>query len=225
MEMSDFGVSIYDAGNDEVLIPLSFVNRNLNGVDAGRYDKGHILGCVNSRSLKVDRVIGSFPEFYKENPLPFFEFFDYAVNPKDSLIYVNHAPDSLIYCYHYPDKRLYTFGFEPAGINRKYTTGYDKAQEHFQKDISHVGVNTGLYFDPIDEILFRTSLANFNSGKVIMQAYKDNNLILECEMPPYFKLLGRIDDCYYGVRFLPVETVDEEVYFILYRFDRLPERN
>lgn len=58
-----------------------------------------------------------------------------------------------------------------------------------------------------------------------MQAYQNNNLILECEMPAYFKLLGRINDRYYGVRFLPIETDNEEVYFILYSFDKLPLNN
>lgn len=222
MEMSDFGVTFHKINDEEVLIPLSLVNRTLGDVEADRYKKGKTIGSLSASSLKVNALIGSMPDFYRENPLPFFEFFDYAVGSKDSIIYVNHAPDSLIYCYRYPDQLLYTIGYEPEGINRDYTVGYDVTDKDFQNDIQHVGVNTGLYYDPVDNLLFRTSLSDFGSGRIMMQAYRDNNLILECEMPPYFKLLGRYGDRYYGVRFLPVETTGEEVYFILYSFDSLP---
>lgn len=224
MEMSDFGVTLHKMG-DKILIPLSLINRRLDDVEKDRYTKGKLLGSVDISSLKVDKLIGSFPNYYLENPSPYFEFFDYAVNPKDSVIYVNHAPDSLIYCYRYPDQLLYTIGFEPKGINRDYTIGYEVTEEDFKDDIQHVGVNTGMYYDSVDDLLFRTSMSDFKSGRVIMQAYQNNNLILECEMPAYFKLLGRINDRYYGVRFLPIETDNEEVYFILYSFDKLPLNN
>lgn len=222
MEMSDFGISLFETADNKVLIPLSLVNRNLSENESDRYHEGRILGGVDRTTLKVDTLLGSMPDFYLENPMPFFEFFDYAVNPADSLIYVSHAPDSLIYCYRYPDQLLYTFGFEPNGVNRDYTVGYQVTPEDFGKDISHVGVNTGLWYDTVDNLLFRTSMTDFGSGKIILQAYRDNDLVAECEMPPYFKLLGRYGDRYYGVRFLPTETNDERVYFTLYSFGRLP---
>lgn len=222
MEMSDFGVTITDVGNNEVLIPVSLISRHLNGKNINRYKKGHILGLLDKSSLKVKKVFGSLPTYYQEHPLPLFEFFDYAMDHNDSIIYVSHAPDSLIYCYRYPDSLLYTMGFEPQGLHRDFNFGYDPKFEDFRKEIRRASVNTGLYFDTIDNLLFRTSITELESGNSVMQVYKDKDLLAEVKVPPFFKMLGRVGDRYYAVRFRPIETEDEEVQFILYSFDKLP---
>ena len=225
MEMADFGVTITDIGNNEVLIPISLISRHLSGKNINRYKKGHILGLLDKSSLKVKKVFGSLPTYYQDHPLPFFEFFDYVMDHNDSIIYVSHAPDSLIYCYRYPDSLLYTMGFEPQGLHRDFNFGYDPKIEDFRKEIRHASVNTGLYFDTIDNLLFRTSITELESGNSVMQVYKDKDLIAEVKVPPFFKMLGRVNDHYYGVRFRPIETEDVDVYFILYSFDKLPLNN
>jgi hypothetical protein len=221
MQMSDFGVTIDQIDKSTVVLPLSLINRNLDGVKAERYAKGHILGLVDTETLKVKKLIANFPEYYTEKPTPFFEFFDYAVNHKDSLIYVNHAPDSLIYCYNFAGEMVNTIGFEPEGINREYTSSIDATPENFKEDISHVGVNTGLWYDEDENLIFRTSMTDFASGTILMQVYKDNDLIHEVRMPAYFKLLGKYNGKYYGVRFIPVDdgTIAQ---FVLYSF-KLPK--
>lgn len=217
MQMSDFGVSLWQIDDTTMLMPLSLVNRNLSGINGVRYRKGHVLGLVNTVSLAVDGAVGSFPEYYHSNPLPSFEFFDFAVDKGNSRIYVNHAPDSLIYSWNMEYEPVNTIGFEPEDIDRNYTVGFAFPAEAFMKDIQHVGVNTGMYFDEEDGVLLRTSMTDFPTGKVIMQVYKEDDLIHEAVMPPYFKILGKHGGCYYGVRFLPVEDGDSSS-FVFYRF-------
>ncbi|MDE6588123.1 MAG: hypothetical protein K2K40_07280 [Paramuribaculum sp.] len=222
MQMTSFGVSMMDVGDNEVLMPVSIVNRHLDEINSERYNKGHIFGLVDKASLKVKKVFGSKPEYYKDTPVPLFEFFDYTLNPQDSTLFVNHAPDSLIYCYRYPDTLLYTMGFEPQGLHRDFSVvGYEINFDGFKKDIENVSFNTGLYYDTVDDLLFRTSMTDYKSGNSILQIYEGIDLVAEVRVPPFFKMLGRVNDRYYAVRFEPIETTDEKIHFILYSFDKL----
>ena len=216
MEMSDFGLTMYQIDDSTILIPVSLINRNFDKITSERYKSGHILGKANVKSYEITTLTGQFPEFYASNPLPYFEFFDYTIDFSNSRIYASHAPDSLIYCYDYEGNLINTIGYEPAGINRNYTKGFNTSSEIFKKDLSQVGVNTGLYFDENNGLLFRTSMTDFVSGKTIMQIYRENNLVFEKAMPSYLKILGRQGDSYYGVRFLPVDDGNNST-FVLYR--------
>lgn len=216
MEMSDFGLSVNQIADSVILLPLSLINRKVENVTSARYTDARILGKINPETLAVTGLAGRFPEIYKENPMPAFEFFDYTIDCDNSRIYVNHAPDPLIYCYDFNGNVVNSLGFDAEGIDRNYTKGYEPSFETFKKDIAHVGSNTGVYYDSSNGLLFRTSLANFPSGKSIMQIYKDNDLILEQEMPPYFKLLGKSGASYYGVRFLPLDD-GNNAKFTLYK--------
>lgn len=223
LEAIFLGITMMDIGNDELLMPVSIVNRHLDESNADRYLKGHIFGLFDKKSLELKKVFGKFPEYYKDTPLPLFEFFDYAMNRRDSILYVNHAPDSLIYCYRYPDSLLYAMGFEPQGLHRDFSyVGYDINIPAFKKDVYDVSLNTGLYYDPVDELLFRTSVTDYTSGNSVLQIYKGRDLMAEVKVPPFFKMLGRVGNRYYAVRLKPIETDKEEIQFILYSFDKLP---
>lgn len=217
MQMSDFGLTLTQIDDSTVLMPVSLMNRSFDGIEKERYSKGHIFAGINRKDLNVNALYGTFPSCYSAKPLPFFEFFDYAVDSDNGLIYTSHAPDSLIYCHDMHGNAVGTLGFEPEGVNRDYTSGLEVSPEVFKNDISHVGVNTGMYYDNQDGLLFRTSMTDFPTGTVVMQVYKDNNLVLEQAMPSYFKLLGKYSGRYYGVRFIPVDDGNTS-HFVLYRF-------
>lgn len=217
MEMSDLGVKITQVDDTTVMIPLSLIGRHIEKVNNQRYDKAHIFGLVDTKTLKVRSLTGRYPENLKLNPTPHFDFFDYSIDLDNSTIYTSFASDSLIYCNDFQGSILYSFGFEPDGIDRDYTSGYDTTIDDFKNDISHVGVNTGIYFDSQSELVFRTSMTDFASGATRMQIYKDSNLIAEYSMPPYLKVLGKFGENYYGVRFMPSEQ-EEDSHFIIYKF-------
>lgn len=216
MEMTDFGIDLTYLNDSLILLPVSLVNRNLDGISRERYEKGHIFAELNARSMKVERVLGHFPEVYQKKPTPFFEFFQYVMH--NDTLYVNHAVDSLIYVYKYPDHLLYTIGYETHGINRNYTVGYNVEMSNFKSDIQTVGANSGLLYIPENRLLLRTTLKDFKSREVSLQAYSDNNLILEVDMPAFFKLLGFWNGEFCGVKMLPEEDESGKIHFVFYRF-------
>ena len=220
MEMSDFGINMIVLNDTLALMPVSLVNRYLNDISSDRYYKGHILAELNLKTMNVEKVVGNFPMIYRDKPTPFFEYFQYDMS--GDTLYVNHAIDSLIYVYKYPDQLLYTIGFEVENVNRNYTIGYDAKMNIFKEDIKNVGSNIGLSYT--NNILFKTVLESTSSGRTYLQAYKGNDLIMENEMPPFFKFLGYENGIIYGTRMVPLETADEYMYFIFYQY-KLEEKN
>lgn len=222
MEMTDFAMSFVKV-NNKILAPLSIINRNFDDCNSDRYEKGHIFTYFDCNDLKASRPIGRFPLQYIRKPLPYFEFFDFTVDSVSKRIYYTFAPDQMIYEADMQGNPLKAFGFEPTGINRDYTTGYNVDIEAFKADIQKVGVNTGIFFDIDRRLIFRTSLQNFEQGKIILQIYDtDGNLVAEQNMPRYFKMLGRYKDRYYGINLLPLEKGDDQLIYLLYSFDILP---
>ena len=110
--------------------------------------------------MKVVDVFGHFPEIYKVSPTPHLEFFQYAI--EGDRMYVNHTVDSLIYVYQLPDKPLYTIGYECKDIDRDYTVSRKIDNSTlFEKDLQHVGFNTGLRFIPGSDVLCRTYIKSY----------------------------------------------------------------
>lgn len=115
--------------------------------------------------MKVVDVFGHFPEIYKVSSTPHLEFFQYAI--EGDRMYVNHTVDSLIYVYQLPDKPLYTIGYECKDIDRDYTvSGKIDNSTLFEKDLQHVGFNTGLRFIPGSDVLCRTYIKSAKNGGV-----------------------------------------------------------
>lgn len=217
-EFSDLGVSFYLESDSILVFQANIVNRMTDtpgNIDSRRYDEGAIFGRLNLSTMKVESVMGHFPEIYKEKPMPHLESFQYCIS--GDTVYVNHAVDSLIYVYQYPDGLMYTIGYECSGIDRGYTVTQKIDQgETFDNDVEHVGLNSGLMYCKENGILCRTYIKSLESAESGMQLYKDDNLIADLEMPPYFKLLGYYDGDWYGCSLVPHET-QESTSLVLYR--------
>ena len=218
VDFTDFGVSFYLDSDSLLIFPVNVddhVAVRSDRIDNERYEAGAIFGKLNLSTMKVEHVVGRFPEIYKHKPMPHMEFFQYAIS--NGLLYVNHAVDSLIYVYKHPDDLQYTIGYECSGIDRNYTSTKSIDQnESFESDMQHVGFNSGLLFCFENNTLCRTYIKSAETGESGLQIYKNNDLITDVEMPSYFKLLGYKDGYYYGVRLIPIEDLDS-TYLILYR--------
>lgn len=215
MEMIDFGMQYYCMNDSTVLAPVNLIGRYFDDITIERYEKGHILAEIDSKQMKVRKVFGHFPDRYKDEPTPSFEFFQYDIF--NDTLFVNHATDSLIYVYEYPDKLLYTMGYEIPDINRDYTVGLEQDFQILEKDLQKVGVNTGLLYIPELDVLCRTAMKQFATQEVVLQMYSEGNLIFESEMPQLFTLLGYCNDYFYGVRLMPKED-SGNMSFVFYRF-------
>ena len=168
---TDFGVSFYLDSDSTLIFQANIVNRNTKSpedVESDRYTDGAIFGKLDLNTMKVVDVFGHFPEIYKASPTPHLEFFQYAI--EGDRMYVNHTVDSLIYVYQLPDKPLYTIGYECKDIDRDYTVSRKIDNSTlFEKDLQHVGFNTGLRFIPGSDVLCRTYIKSAKNGESGMQ--------------------------------------------------------
>ena len=218
MEMSDFGFRISQINDTTLLLPLSLVWRNLDSSKEDCFKKAHNFGLLNTNTMEVEKVFGSYPKACIDNPSNLMDFFSYDMS--GDTIYYNHATDPLIYVYKYPNTLLYTFGYDAPDVDRNYTKGYNLDYALMEKEISHVGINTGINFVSETNMLFRTMLPGAQVGDFnYLQAYQGNDLVAETKVPNFFKFLGYSAGKYYGVCMAPQEDADgEEVYF-LYAFE------
>lgn len=217
MEMSDFGVTITQIDDSTLMIPLSIVDRDIKGSGADKFEKGHIFGSLNLHTMKIDHVFGHYPQIYTTTPTNLFSFFSYDIS--GDTIYVNHCIDSLIYVYKYPDELLYTMGYECPKIDRNYTKGHNIDFTIFDEDINHVGINTKIFYAKETGMLLRTMWAGKTyDNKYYLQAYKNNDLVAEAEVPMYFTCMHYDKGVYYAVSAYPHERNEKEV-FMLYKFN------
>jgi hypothetical protein len=217
MEMSDFGINMGHLNDSIVILPVNIIKRYTSDgelINKKHYSNGRIFGELNLKTMKIEKVFGRFPEIYKTSPVPHLEFFQYAMDKET--IYVNHAVDSLIYVYKYPETLLYTIGYECNRINRGYKTTKVIDEALFAHDMQRTGINTGLKYIPRTNSLIRTYMTNLVTGESGLQIYKDNDLIGEFEMPPFYIFLGYYNGIYYGVRMVPIED-ESETHFVFYK--------
>ena len=215
---TDFGVSFYLDSDSTLIFQANIVNRNTKSpedVESDRYTDGAIFGKLYLNTMKVVDVFGHFPEIYKTSPTPHLEFFQYAI--AEDKMYVNHTVDSLIYVYQLPDKLLYTMGYECKDIDRNYSVSRKIDNSTlFEKDLQHVGFNTGLRFIPDSDILCRTYIKSAKNGETGMQIYKGHDLVADVAVPAFFNFLGYFDGYYYGSSYIPIEN-DESTTITIYR--------
>ena len=144
MEMTDFGIDIYKTEDNAIVFPLSFVNRNLSEINGERYQKGAIWGKYSLKEKQFKNMLGKYPERYKDNPCPNFEF--YRSSPYGDDFLVCHATDSLIYVYDNTMNAVkYSFGYELKDADRNYTgANYENGADCMRADLKHVSVNASL---------------------------------------------------------------------------------
>lgn len=214
MEMSDFGVDIYELSPTRVLFPLSFENRKLNGVDATRYNEGHIWGEYDIEKHSFTQLTGNYPNFYKQNPLPCCESFSYTMNQSDC--YYNFFADSLIYVCEYPDKPKFTFGFDGEQADRSYTNGYNDDAKYIKDDLTRVSVNSGINYIKETKQLVRTICNKLLDSDITttIQIYDTNtfDLIAEKTIPGCFQFKHYSDGNYYGINPMPCNDNKNFIY-------------
>lgn len=216
MEISDFDLKIAQITDSTYLLPITLLPRNIPSKIEESFEKAHIFCLLNINTMEVEELLGKYPEIYRTSPTNKFDFFSYDI--KKDTIYVNHCIDSLIYVYKYPDQLLYTIGYECDRIDRSYTIGCDLESSVLGEDLSRVGFSTQINYVPETDMLIRIMNRGASYGnEFVLQAYKNNNLVAEVDIPSYFSYLTYSDGYYYGVDLLPVERDGKEE-FMLYRF-------
>lgn len=218
MDMTDYGIDFTYINDSLYMIPLKVMYRHIGNRSADAFTEGRIFGELNPYTMNVEHVYGRMPKVYHERPNPILDYFHYDF--KGDTMYVSHCIDSLIYVYKYPDELLFTMGYEGEGFVRDYTVTH-KLGYNYRKDMQTVGKHTSMKYVPETGLLIRTTLTQgftYEKGTSILQAYKEEDLVLETTMPDYFQYLGYHDGKYYGVRHIALEESDK-MYFIFYSFN------
>lgn len=216
MEMSDFGVDIYELDSLHVLFPMSFVNRRLGGVNESRYKYGHIWGEYDRKEQVFTKLTGNYPQFYHESPVTYCESFSYSMHESDC--YYNFFADSLIYVCHYPNEPMFTFGFDGEIADRSYTIGYYDDSKYMKDDLTRVSVNSGITYIKETNQLVRTicnKLMNEDISTTV-QIYdcSSYNLIAERTFPGCLQVKYYSQGIYYGIN--PIARIDNKSY--IYKF-------
>lgn len=214
-------------GDTAFLAPVDPMLDETNELDAAQhFASARTLGAFNPHTAQLDTLLGRLPEVYSKYPSRYFVNHSVAPASAPGRYFVNFAEDSLIQCMEYPDRLVYEFGYDAPGADRQYSGKflYDFRAEwdDFKRERASRSFSTGLYYDAADDILLRTVTLDNESGRTVVQAYKDADLIAEAEMPPYFRIIGKHGARYYGVRRMPVSD-EEETIFTFYSFSLDPK--
>lgn len=218
MEMTDLGIDIYNAEDDFIIFPLSFVNRNLSKVNRERYLKGSIWGKYSLKEKKFKNLMGKYPDRYMNHPSPNFEYFRSTPYGEDYL--ACHTTDSLIYVY---DKNMnkvkYTFGYEFEDADRSYTgDNYENGMDYMMDDMKRVSVNASLLCT--EKFIIRScfhKILNEQEAFTSFQLYDctNMNLIAEQKIKGIIQFVNADDKKIYGVNVKP--NKDDKYY--LYTFE------
>lgn len=199
MELTDFGIDIYETENHKLLFPLSMVDRSIKN-PRERFSKGKIWGVFDSEKFKIEKVFGNYPPIYEDVPTPGFNFFSYSRN--DSLYYVSHAIDSMIYVRNSSGEMIHSFGYDCPIADRKYSKSKDIFESAtFEKDLEHVSLNTGLDYIPETNMIIRTICLNMQEPRTCVQVYdaKTFNLVNETHVNGVYRYLTYRDGKYIGI--------------------------
>lgn len=216
MENDDFGVDFYKTNDNEVLMPLSFVNRNLDDIDRSRYTEGHIFGKYDYDKGEFTSIFGKYPKCYLDNPAPNYENFRYVQVGTD--FYVCHTADSLLYIYDNDENIKCCFGYEFSDADRSYSgKNFECGLDYLKDDLKRVTVNAGLLYSSEMNALLRVSWNKALSEKertTTVQLYDCStfNLIAEKSYFGLIHFLYTKDHTFYGVNMLSTDEDSDKFY-------------
>lgn len=214
MELDDCGVDFYKLKDNEILMPLSFVNRNLGDIDMSRYKKGHIFGKYNYKKEEFTSLFGAYPKCYIDSPAPNYENFRYVRIGSD--FYVCHTVDSLIYVYDEQENVKFCFGYEFLGSDRTYSgKKFEQGADYLKDDLKRVTVNAGLVYSEKMNALLRVSwnkVLSENEQTTSVQLYdcSNFNLIAEKSFVGLIQFLYTKGNTFYGVNMLSTDEMSDK---------------
>ncbi len=216
MELDDCGVDFYKTNDNEILMPLSFVNRNLDDIDISRYEKGHIFGKYDYKEGIFTSLFGKYPKCYLDSPAPNFENFRFIKVNNDYI--VCHTADSLIYVYDNNENIKFSFGYEFENADRSYSgKNFEQGQDYITDDLKRVTLNAGLVYSKDLNALLRVSWNKSTSEDertTSVQLYEcsNYNLIAEKTYPGLLQFFQAANDDFYGVNLLSTDSNNDKFY-------------
>lgn len=175
---------------------LPRVNPSYNLATDGYYNDAASIGRININSGKLETVFGNFPSEYLDHRWEHYD--DRFITLKSDSIFVGYKGSFKIQVYSpFPENDLiYEFGQKEATINSEIKnfisfeeTPYDSFKNGFY---SH------LYYDSINNLMFRSFIIDRESNKGGVQIYRNKDLVAQFNTVHKFNVIGYHNGFYYA---------------------------
>ena len=202
-----------------LILPVTIRKKRLNGyrseTNADLYYKyARSLSLVDIQSGELKMVFANKPPIYNE--VKYLAYLDACFyTTSKNCIYVGHLADSCVYVYTHRGGPMYKFGFSGKDMRIPKPLGsMDEFEEHSDFYQKTEPSYWSLYYDEERSLLFRSYRKSETKGG--LQVYREDDLILDQEVPFPFFVRGKIGNNYYADGFRQDE--EEKSIVAYYRF-------
>ena len=185
------------------------------------YENGKNLMQVNRKNGKIEKLLGNYPPFYRQNIGLYnaFPSLNYDLDSQGNL-YLAYEADSTIYKYSAAFNPIKAFGYQGKDMNTHYKRieNWNECSTLMQQERSDEGFYTSLFYSPADHIIFRSYQKGIPSNTDGLLVYQNDTLIGNLSAPKHIKIGGYIAPYYYST--IITDAENDNMY--VYRF-RLPQ--
>ena len=163
-----------------------------NSQAAHFYENSYTLGLIDPRTGKVERMMCTHSPIYKQyRYIPNFKSILFDTDTEITLCY-SFQIDSLIYQTDFKNNTLQSFGLAGHPMNTDYreTNTFEEATNNYKEDYKKFGSYRYLKYIPETKVLFRNFYHGEPSCGETVQAYKNQTLVAEFNVPDNFRIFG-----------------------------------
>ena len=187
-----------------------------NSQAAHFYENSYTLGLIDPRTGKVERMMCTHSPIYKQyRHIPNFKSILFDTDTENTLFY-SFQIDSLIYQTDFKNNTLQSFGLAGHPMNTDYreTNTFEEATNNYKEDYKKFGSYRYLKYIPETKVLFRNFYHGEPSCGETVQAYKNQTLVAEFNVPDNFRIFGYSAPYYYAYGKPDLDTEN----MIIYKF-------
>ena len=187
-----------------------------NSQAAHFYENSYTLGLIDPRTGKVERMMCTHSPIYKQyRYIPNFKSILFDTDTENTLFY-SFQIDSLIYQTDFKNNTLQSFGLAGHPMNTDYreTNTFEEATNNYKEDYKKFGSYRYLKYIPETKVLFRNFYHGEPSCGETVQAYKNQTLVAEFNVPDNFRIFGYSAPYYYAYGKPDLDTEN----MIIYKF-------
>ena len=187
-----------------------------NSQAAHFYENSYTLGLIDPRTGKVERMMCTHSPIYKQyRYIPNFKSILFDTDTENTLFY-SFQIDSLIHQTDFKNNTLQSFGLAGHPMNTDYreTNTFEEATNNYKEDYKKFGSYRYLKYIPETKVLFRNFYHGEPSCGETVQAYKNQTLVAEFNVPDNFRIFGYSAPYYYAYGKPDLDTEN----MIIYKF-------
>ncbi|HUN01214.1 MAG TPA: hypothetical protein PLS00_00045 [Niabella sp.] len=209
-----YGVNLLKANNNFAFLPLISQHPDFNPTNKNYSTHARVLGKMRIKNGYVEKIYGRLPPSYLANfnkqVFPYI-LFDLGNNEEMFSIF---PADSSIYRMSNDFKIISIFGFQGKGMDTSYLNvdSVSSFTVNMKKQYDERGYYTSIKYIKEREILFRSYNRGLTQASGGLQAYHDEALIADIDVPKGFEVVGYIAPYFYSNAFIDEEKGEIKVF-------------